>query len=382
LNRFDIIKGQAKAWSILARAHAAGKVASTYLISGPEGCGAWSLVVEFAALLNCEAVREVSIDEGLRRPCGECRSCRGIIGLNFEGFQPVVPIGTHKNIDEAVDLTNETLEAKRSEPFKLLDRTKPIHIPIELAREVKRRLATRADQGVRRVVFFYRMDDMQWSSADALLKMIEEPPPDTVIVMTAVRPEEVPPTILSRSQKIRLTPLPESMVVEYLMSKYDANESTALLAARVSQRSLGRAIAALPSDDSDETNPRGVGLLLFKSLLTESSVDVAARMGDMLDFQDRGAAQRLVVLWQSLIRDCAYYANVSDATELVNVDFIPEIRQYALRLGDQTVVQRMVEVTKITLADLELNVHIQPALVAMALKLKAAMETDGGNVAS
>jgi DNA polymerase-3 subunit delta' len=381
LNRFDIVKGQAKAWSILARAHAAGKVASTYLISGPEGCGAWSLVTEFAALLNCEAIREVTVDDGLRRPCGECRPCRGIIGLNFEGFQPVVPISTHKNLEEAIDLTNETFEAKRAEPFRLLDRTKPIHIPIELAREVKRRLATRADQGVKRVVFFYRMDDMQRSSADALLKMIEEPPPDTVVVMTAVRPEEVAPTILSRSQKIRLTPLPEPMVIEYLMSKYNVSESTATLAARVSQRSLGRALAALPSEDSGETNPRGAGLLLFKSLMTESSVELAARMGDLLDFQDRGAAQSLIRLWQSLLRDCAYYANVSEETDLVNVDFVPEIRQYAARLGDQTVVQRMVQVTKITLVDLELNVHIQPALVAMALKLKAAMETDGGNAA-
>jgi DNA polymerase-3 subunit delta' len=381
LNRFDIVKGQPKAWSILARAHAVSKVASTYLLLGPEGAGAWSLVLEFAALLNCESPREMSADEGTRRPCGECHACHSIFSLNFEGFQPVVPISTHKNLEEAVDLTNETLESKRSEPFRLLDRTRPLNIPIELAREVKRRLSMRAGQGVTRVVLFYHMDDMQWSSADALLKMIEEPPPDTVIVMTAVRPEDIPPTILSRAQKIRLLPLPESMVVEYLISKHECTETMARLATRVSQRSLGRAIAALPSADGEETNPRGVGLMLFKSLMTESSVELAARMGDLLNFNDRGAAQGLIVLWQSLLRDCAYYANASDESELVNVDFASEIRQFAAPLGDSKVVQKMVEATKITLADLELNVHIQPALVAMALKLKAALETGGGNAA-
>ncbi len=379
MNRFDIVKGQPKAWSILARAHAASKVASTYLLCGPDGVGAWSLAVEFAALLNCESPKELTPTEGIRRPCGVCRSCHSIFGLNSEGIHPVVPIGTHKNLEEAIDLTNQTLEMKRTEPFQLLDRTKSINIPIELARETKRRLSLRASEGMTRVVLFYHMDDMQWSSADALLKMIEEPPSGTIIIMTSGRPEGLPPTILSRAQKIRLTPLPEEMVVEYLTVNYGASDIAARTASRVSKRSLGRAIAVLPSQEGEESDPRQVGLMLFKSLMSESSVELAEQMGKLLDFRDRGAAQELVRLWQSLIRDCAYYSNTSDETEIVNVDFFPILKQFAPRLGEAAVARRMVEGTKIALADLDLNVHIQPALVAMALKLKAAMETGGGN---
>jgi len=380
LNRFDITKGQPKAWSILARAKKLDRVASTYLFHGPEGVGAWSLALEFAALLNCEEPGGQS-DRPAALPCGECRNCRAILNLNFEGMHLIVPIPSHKNLEEAIDLTNATLDRKREEPFSLPDRTRPIGIPIELAREVKRRLVIRGMAGVTRVVLFYQMETMRVASADALLKMIEEPPPDTVIILTAVRPEGLSPTILSRAQKIRLERLPETMVVEYLMAKHGATETAARLMARVYERSLGRAIESARGAEGEESDERSVGLMLFKTLMTEPASELVAQMSGLLNFNNRGAAENLVRLWQSLIRDGAYLANTSDEASLVNVDFASEIRQISSLLSDPAVVDRMALTTKNTLADLSLNVHIQPALVAMVLKLKADMKasaaTDG-----
>lgn len=377
MNRFDIPAGQPKAWTILARAQAAGKAASTYLFYGPVGVGAWSLAIEFTALLNCQSPLGQLDRPETRRPCGQCQSCRSIYGLNFEGLHLVVPIPTHKNLDEAIDLTNVTLERKRQEPFSMLDRSKSITIPVELAREIKRRLSIRGPAGVTRVVVFYQMEQMRFASADALLKMIEEPPSDTIIILTAVNPDALLPTIQSRAQKIRLERLPEQMVVDYLVQNYGATETDARTKARVMERSLGRAVAAVAITEGEETDQRGVGLLLFKTLVTEPASEVVGRMFDMLNFTDRGAAENLIALWQSLIRDCAYLANAADENELVNIDFTPEIRQMAPALSDPQVVQQMVETTKNTLADLPLNVHIQPALIAMALKLKADLEVGG-----
>ena len=398
MNRFDIARGQVRAWTILARSHAAGRVASTYLFFGPEGVGAWALAVEFAALLNCEAPLGSPDQPETHRPCGECRPCRSIFGLNFEGlhilapippYKPTgsesdgvsgdAPVASSKKDRDVYDLTNDTIEQKRQEPFSLLDRTRPISIPIELARKIKKHLAISGQAGITRVVLFYQMESMRLASADALLKMIEEPPAGTVIILTAIRPESLLPTILSRAQKIRLDPLPEPMIVEYLKDRYSVSEKTALQLSRVCERSLGRAIASVPSDEGEATDPRPVALMMFKTLLTEPVTEVAAQMSEMLDFKDHGAAVNLIKLWQSFVRDCAYLSGTSDETNLVNVDFQVEIRDLAPRFSDPVVVERIVNTTKNTLADLALNVHIQSALVAMALKLKADLEAGRTN---
>lgn len=382
MNRFDIVRGQAKTWSVLAGSYAAGRVASTYLLSGPEGVGTWSVAIEFAALLNCESPLTESETTQIQRPCGECRPCRSIFGLNFEGLHLIVPIPPHKNLGEAIDLTNAVLERKRQEPLRLLDKSAPLNIPIELARETKRRLAIQAPAGITRVVLFYQMERMRASSADALLKLIEEPPEDTVIILTAAQPEALLPTILSRARKIRLGRPPEPVVVEYIVQHCGASESAAQLAARVCNRSLGRAIEMIVGGTTEGSDQRSVGLLLFKVLVLESSPNLVAQMTEMLNFRDRGAAEDLIHLWQALIRDCAYFANTDDRSELVNIDFTSEIELMAPRMTDPSVVEQMVITTKNTLADLRLNVHIQPALVAMALKLKANMELGGRDAAT
>ena len=394
-NRFDITRGQVRAWTILARAHTGGRVASTYLLYGPEGVGAWALAVEFAALLNCESPLGTPDQPENRRPCGACRACHAILGLNFEGLHLLVPIppyrvsgegdegeapsGSSKKERDLIELSNDVIELKRREPFALLDRTRQMSIPIELAREVKRHLAIRAQAGITRVVLFYQMESMRLASADALLKMIEEPPADTVIILTAIRPEGLLPTVLSRAQKVRLDPLPESMIVSYLKERYSIPEPTALQLSRVCERSLGRAIAAIPPADGEGADPRPVALMMFKTLLAEPVTEVAAQMHELLDFKDRGAAENLIKLWQSFVRDCAYLSATSDETNLVNVDFQSEIRELAPRFSNPAIVERIVNTTKNTLADLTLNVHIQSALVAMALKLKADLEAGRAN---
>lgn len=381
MNRFDIIGGQSKAWSILSRSFLAGKVASTYLLHGPEGVGAWAMAIEFAALLNCEAPLGDTEDPSSVRPCSICRHCRSILALNFEGLHAVVPIGKHKNESEAIDLANEFLQRKREEPFALPDRSSPVTIPIDLARETKRRLAVQAPTGIRRVALFYQMDLMRASSADALLKLIEEPPSDTTIILTASHPEALTDTIQSRSQRIRLNRLPEPMIVDYLREHYQASEGAARLAARIGEGSLGRAILVVADGDGDGADGRSVGLMLFKTLMTQTSPDLVARMNDLINYRDRGAAEELIRLWQSLIRDGAYYANTADETGLKNVDFANETKQLAFRLADNDVVNGLVSATKNTLADLALNAHIQAALVAMALKLKEVLRSGGQTAA-
>jgi DNA polymerase-3 subunit delta' len=363
---------------VLSRSFNSGRVASTYLFSGHEGLGHWPLAVWFAALLNCEKPVRDDDDQALSGPCGDCNRCRMMFALSDPGFLPIVPIPSHKNSDEAIDLTNEALESKRKEPFKRLTSATQITIPISMAREVKKSLTRRAEAGVTRVVLFYQMEKMLQQSADALLKLIEEPPPNTVIILTAERPESLLPTIQSRSQKIRLDRVPEAVSVEYLGERYGVDADRAKLLLRMSDGNLGRAIEMAESDEvGEESSQRAVGFLLFKSLVVDKNPPTIAHLIDLLKANDRGETEQLLHLWQSLIRDCLYYASTGDSEYLVNVDFAPEIVKLSRRFSQAQIGPSLVAHIKNTLADLRRNVHIQTALVALSLRLKSDLRASG-----
>jgi hypothetical protein len=358
----DIRHLQPKAWSLLARSVAAKRVAGTYLFSGKEGLGHWQLAVSFAALLNCSNRAEV---DGVSVPCGQCSSCHQIAGLNSGSLNIVVPIPSHKDIKEAIDLTNAALEYKRKEPFWILSSTSQLTVPIDMAREVKRRLSMKGDQEHTRVVLFYQMEKMLTASADALLKMIEEPPSDTVIILTAEKAETLLPTIRSRAQLIRLERIKPQLCAEYLVAHYGLSPEKALLYAQVTDGNLGRAVELAADGERDDVSQRATGFLLFKSLFVEPPPEAISRV---LEFtHDRGQAESLFLFWGSLIRDCANYAVSGDEEQIINRDYAVDIKKLSQ--------PAMTDAIKNGLADMQRNVHIQPSVAALSLKLGAAIKT-------
>ena len=365
----EIGRYQPKAWSILTRSYAANRVASTYLFWGREGFGHWPLTLSFAALLNCRG------SGGSKdAPCGECDRCRQIGALGFPGLHIIVPISSHKNMNDAIDLTNVILDEKRKEPFRICASAAQTTIPIDLARETRGRLALKAESGIRRVVLFYQMEKMLHASADALLKLIEEPPLDTTLILTAVSPDMLLPTIQSRAQKIRLDRIPEKAIQKYLMENYNQEETKALRMARLSEGNLGVALDMVSSEDNgDELSQRSVGFLLFKSMFLDSGPTATSHIVELLAGNDRSQAEEILRLWQSLIRDCAHYAATSEPEQIVNSDFRTDLIAFARQFENAEVVSVMTAEIKNTLADIRLNVHIPTAIVALVLKLREAI---------
>ncbi|MCB2229746.1 hypothetical protein KQH82_03450 [bacterium] len=374
---FDIIAAQPRAWSILSRSYQADRVASTYLFTGPYGAGHWLLATTFAALLNCEKpVPDTdSSGAGILRPCGTCPPCHTMSSLNFEGFYPVVPLQTYKKESEAIDLINACLDQLREEPLTIIEEDKPASIRIDQARQIKQTLSRRGAEGMTRVVLFDRMEKMRDDSAEALLKLIEEPPPKTVIILTAERPDTLLPTIQSRAQQVRLSRVAENIIAEYLQSVYDAAPETAVRLARLSEGLPGRAIQWLEPGDGDEASTRSIGWFVFKLLFRPSSGEVMQAAMEQLASRGKGEVEQVFALWQSLIRDCQDYAVRADAAQLTNIDFASEITKISRPFASSEVAGSMLVAIKNTLADLRLNVHIQTALAALVLKMRAALRS-------
>ena len=369
---FDISQFQPRAWTIISRSYKADRIAGTYLFHGSKGCGDWAMAVSVTALLNCSSPNEISENNVL--PCGDCHNCRKIFNLTFENLYFAFPLPPHKKEDEAIEYITQILEEKREDPFKAQTFSSNTTIPIALARDIKKSLSRKADKDITRVVIFEKMELMRTSSADALLKMIEEPQPNTVIILTSNRPEFLLPTIHSRAQKIKLDRTKPEVLEEYLKEHYEISDIKAKLLSKISEGYPGNAIEFIDHDHDNESSKRAIGFYLFKSLVNQQSYDICAHLNEMLDQRDRLAASNLLIFWQSLIRDCASYLIDQNENELINVDFTEEIKKLSTKFNNPQTVLEMAEQIKITLADLRRNVHIQGALTAVVLKLKANLE--------
>src|SRR5204862_1044504 len=92
----------------------------------------------------------------------------------------------------------------------------------------------------RKVFIVREADRLNPAAADVLLKVLEEPPADAVLLLLSARPDELPITVLSRCHVVTFTPLAEEFVIETLLAE-GADRATALLASRLAGGDVGRA---------------------------------------------------------------------------------------------------------------------------------------------
>jgi DNA polymerase-3 subunit delta' len=218
------VPGQEHAAAFLARA--LRNPHHSYLFTGPEGSGKRLVMRAFAAALLCP-----------QGGCGECRACRLALGERHPNMLVLEPGGPDILVGrDASDPNTARWFAARA------------HL-------------TPPEPGPK-VMVALQADRMRVEAADVVLKVLEEPPADTVSLLLSARPDDLPDTVRSRCQEIAFPPLTEAFVVETL-TREGVDEQRALLACRLSGGNLGRA----------RRLARGEGALAFR----QAALDAAAR---------------------------------------------------------------------------------------------------------
>jgi DNA polymerase-3 subunit delta' len=233
-------------------------------------------------LLLCEA-------PGATGPCGACRACRQCLHLEHADLhwffplpRPKVSGGPEKLGDALEDARAMELAARREDSLY-----SPVHeqsVGIFLAHvQVLRRLAqSRPAAGARKVFIVGDAEalvpqEASQEAANALLKLLEEPPADTTIVLTAAEPESLLPTIRSRVLPVRVPPQPADSVAGFLREVRPVGAAEAATAARLSGGSIGRALAFLP--DGKAAGPLEEARQSAREMLTAA---LSGRPGDRL----------------------------------------------------------------------------------------------------
>ncbi|MGH7505324.1 MAG: hypothetical protein ACRELX_06720, partial [Longimicrobiales bacterium] len=172
-------------------------------------------------------------------------------------------------------------------------------------------------------------------AANALLKLLEEPPPDTTVILTAADAEALLPTLRSRMLPVRMRPLPEPDVSDFLQRHRALSAERARVIARLAQGSIGRALAF--STDADDAGPlealrRDARALLDAAMAGEPAARLLAAHAQA-PAGARGVFAALLEQITFWLRDLAAIAGGAEDL-VVNVDGLDWLRRHAGRLPD------------------------------------------------
>ncbi len=246
--------GHEEARRALTRAHAAGTLPATLRIMGPRGIGKQRFALWLAQLVLCEA-------PGPDGPCGGCRHCRRVLKLehpDLHWYMPLArPRGTSGDkLQEALEAARlERLAELREEPLRPSWDAEATAIYLAAARSLRKRAQSPPAEGRQQLFLVGDAEALvpQASSpeaANALLKLLEEPPPDTRFILTSSEPGRLLDTIRSRTIPLLLAPPDPETSLTFLVERgYPREETRTALA--LSGGSIGMALGYLPADDGD-----------------------------------------------------------------------------------------------------------------------------------
>jgi DNA polymerase-3 subunit delta' len=304
---FDELTGNARVKAALKRMLVSGRLPGALLFTGEEGIGKKLFALEVARALNCRTPKD---DEA----CGVCSSCTRIAKLNYP---------QRDDADEWTQIiwTDHADVGLVVAPRRVLR--------VEQMRQIEKEANFRPFEGKARVFLIDEADKLNDASANALLKVLEEPPRTSHLILITARPAMLLPTILSRCQMIRFSPLTPAEIESHL-TKTNVDTKTARLRARAAGGSMGR---ALSGDLMTFTSQRKAMLKVLNALVMSNDRAELLRSAEQLNeaqYKDE-FEERLDVL-ETLIRDAWMLSLGVETTQLVNEDLSGDLKEISRNL--------------------------------------------------
>ncbi len=249
---YNEVIGQSEAKLRLQKMVSSQKVPHALLFSGKEGCGHLPAALAFVQHLFC-------INKTEHAACGECSSCKRISKLVHPDLHVVFPISKSKEVKSSDDLVKNFREFFLENPYMSLndwfaninaENKQPI-IPVDEASDILRKLSYTSYEGSYKVVIIWQPETMNAAAANKLLKILEEPPDQTIFVLVSSNTEQLLATILSRVQQIPFYQISEEEIEKALMRKFDMNVEVAKQTAVLSNGNFGEAIQLLLHNDEN-----------------------------------------------------------------------------------------------------------------------------------
>ncbi len=318
-------------WAVrlLSEHVASGYLRHAYLFTGPQGIGRRTLALRLAQAINCQQ----PLSPG--QPCGVCSTC------------------THLAAMQHPDLSVVKSEQEGS------------ILKVEQVRQLQHSLSLAPYQAKYRVALLLRFEEANASAANAMLKTLEEPSPQVVILLTASDAESLLPTITSRCEVVRLRPLPLETVRQGLIERWNVPDEQAMLLAHLSNGRPGYALNLFQHPEFLEQ--RRSWLEDHHRLLHANRVERFAYAEAINKEKGKENLRPILQIWLSFWRDILLRAARASAP-ITNLDQAETIEDLSSRL-DLSTARRTVSAIENTMSLLDKNVNARLATEVLLLDI-------------
>ena len=247
------VVGQRRVTAAIKRLLQGGRIPHCLLFYGPEGTGKAAAALELARALHC--------DLGEAGACGGCRGCRKTAGLNHPDFSLLFPLSARTS----QDAEREALLRAIREPYGCPSPEETAIISVSRIRDLQGRFSYGTYEGKWRTAVILYADRMRPEAANALLKTLEEPPDRSLIILAARGPEVLLPTVVSRCQALKFSPLSSREVAQTLIAQMGLDAGRARFVAGMCRGNLrlAREMAAADVDDVQDRAYRFLEALIW-----------------------------------------------------------------------------------------------------------------------
>ncbi len=319
---FKDVVGQESAVAFLKAAFSSGRVAHAYVFVGPEGIGKRKAALNFAKLLLCESPLG-------QEPCESCVPCLKAGASNHPDIQEVLTEGQF--------------------------------IKIDTIREACRRLSLRGFESSFKILIITQAGALNDESSNALLKTLEEPTANTVIILIADTLRSVLPTIASRCQRVVFSSLKQEVIESILIKQWGAPPEAATYSSLMSEGSLGSALK-FHEDRPVFNEERSDNNALDRNCGLDKLLDLSSK-----ERQDRQEnIQEALFVLSSWFRDLLLAK--TESRSFINVDKKDDIMRDARSFSFSELEERLVSIADAA-RDLRRNANARIALTKLRVEL-------------
>lgn len=324
--QFNQIIGQQNLKKHLFQVVQSGKIPHAHLFLGSEGTGALALAVAFAQLLNCESPTDID-------SCGTCGSCvkaKKLIHPDIHFTFPVI-VKKEGKVPLSDDWIAEFRKAFLEQPYlteyewlqQIKAENKQGNITALEAKNILRKLSFKNYEGKYRIVIIWKPEALR-KEGNILLKLIEEPPANTIIILVAENQEAILPTILSRTQITKVNRIQDDEIATALINIHHVDAEKANRIAFLADGNYREAqILLLNEDDPFDQD--------LKDWLTFALNNNAAGLVSFVDKKagkGREHLKQFLEYYLHFLRECLIFK----FTDLVNPKFTSNEKQLAERI--------------------------------------------------
>ena len=366
---FKDIIGQEEAKERLIKNVKEGKIAHAQLFCGGQGIGKLPLAIAYARYLSCQNPNDEDA-------CGKCPNCVKFDKLAHPDLHFVFPVVKKKSSKETVsdDYLPEWRELLKDTPYFNLPmwlqamgtENQQALIYVKESDEIIRKLSLKSSQGGYKIMIIWMPEKMNTECSNKLLKLLEEPPAQTLFLLVSEEPDALLTTIQSRTQRIQLHGIREEAIATQLVQRYGVQQEDAVHIAHLSAGNFLKALETIHlNEDSKQFFELFVNLM---RLAYQRKIREMKQWSETLAAMGREKQKNFLNYCQQMLRENFIYNFRDPSLVYMNAEERNFSSRFAPFVNEKNVIGIMNELSEAQ-RHIEQNVNAKMVFFDFALKM-------------